>query len=99
MKKIILGLIAIMTINNIGAQNLDSTPKVTNDIVNGINNLSLSVEYYIESAKGKYSKDDFEGAIVAFSEALKIEPNNYDVLCIGDKYTVKWIATNYLFKI
>ena len=66
MKKIILGLIAIMIINNISAQNSDSTS---------------SVEYYIESAKEKYLKDDIEGAIVAFSEALKIEPNNYDVLC------------------
>jgi tetratricopeptide (TPR) repeat protein len=65
MKKIILGLIAIITINNISAQN----------------NESLSVEYYIQSAKEKYSKDDIEGAIVDFSEALKIELNNYDVLC------------------
>jgi len=80
MKKIILSLIAIMAINNISAQNNDFTNKETNDSVNGSTHELLSVEFHIESAKGKYSKDDYEGAIVSFSEALKIEPNNYDVL-------------------
>jgi len=59
---LLFSLLLIVIVQQLSAQSISDT--------------LLSANAYIESGNNKYDNDDFEGAIVKYSKAIKLEPNN-----------------------